>query len=109
MRTTRKNRERLHNMLTEVYRQKVMTPVDDQWQAEVLRRARRIDRFQYKPFGAEQWFKPDFRRLVPAAGLALAIVLIVAVVWMNGIRHHEPDLNAMQDPVEVVVAQLFWP
>jgi hypothetical protein len=109
VRITRKNREQLHKTLAEVYRQKEVTPVDVQWQTEVLRRVRHIDRFQHKPSAVERWFLTDFRRLMPAAGLALTIALLVAVVLMNGIRH-EPDLTAtMQDPVEVVVAQLFWP
>jgi len=109
MRLIRKNRDTLRNILTEAYRQKKAVPVDDHWQDEVLRRARLISRSASKRTREnERLLHPPVRRLVPAAGLVTAILLLITVAFMRG-SGNEPDLIAMSDPLEVVVAQLFWP
>lgn len=108
MPATREKANKLHEMLAETYRQKQPVPLEASWQAEVLHRTRLMNRSQQRPSRADRWSHPIFRQWIPAAGLGLAIAFLVAVVMMKDIDK-EPDLASMKDPVEVVVAQLFWP
>ena len=108
MRFISRKHKNLHHMLTEIYRSKETTPVDDQWQAEVLRRVRQTGYFQHGQMrSARRRPKLPLKRLVPATGVALAILIAIAVICFHGVPETEhPWVNTPRKVFESFMEHL---
>ena len=107
MRYSRQQGERLHKALAKAHQTRENIPLSQQWQDSVMRSVRALD-----PTGARAKQDKSCRRvawrLAPAAGILLIVLAVLLHSFVLGPEKSSSHAISLDDPAEVVVAELFW-